>query len=146
MIDFSALAGRYDELRPAGAGWQEVADTTLGMLGQPSRLLDVGCGTGRFTVLAAERLGVRAWGIDPSEEMLAQARRRPGAARVGWKRGEAEHLPFKDGWFDAAHAHLVLHVLRDRDAAYRELARVLQPGGAGGAGDASGRSTSPAST
>jgi ubiquinone/menaquinone biosynthesis C-methylase UbiE len=130
VIDFSALAGRYDELRPAGAGWQEVADASLAMLGQPSRLLDVGCGTGRFTVLAAERLGVRAWGIDPSDEMLAQARRRPGAARVGWKLGEAEHLPFKDGWFDAAHAHLVLHVLRDRDAAYCELARVLQPGGA----------------
>jgi SAM-dependent methyltransferase len=61
--------------------------------------------------------------------MLAQARRREGAGRVGWKLAEAEHLPFKDGWFDAAHAHLVLHVLRDRPAAYRELARVLQPGG-----------------
>ena len=129
MIDFSALAGRYDELRPAGAGWMQVAEESLRMLGQPARLLDVGCGTGRFTVLASRRLGARAWGIDPSEEMLAQARRREGAGRVGWKLAEAEHLPFKDGWFDAAHAHLVLHVLRDPPAAYRELARVLQPGG-----------------
>jgi SAM-dependent methyltransferase len=99
------------------------------MLGQPARLLDVGCGTGRFAVLASQRLGARVWGIDPSDEMLAQARRRAGAARVGWKRAEAEHLPFKDGWFDAAHAHLVLHVLADRAGAYGELARVLQPGG-----------------
>ena len=129
MIDFSALAGRYDELRPAGAGWMEVAEESLRMLGQPARLLDVGCGTGRFTVLASQRLGARSWGIDPSEEMLAQARRREGAGRVGWKLAEAEHLPFKDAWFDAAHAHLVLHVLRDRPAAYRELARVLQPDG-----------------
>ncbi len=129
MIDFSALAGRYDELRPAGAGWMEVAEESLRMLGQPARLLDVGCGTGRFTVLASQRLGARSWGIDPSEEMLAQARRREGAGRVGWKLAEAEHLPFKDGWFDAAHAHLVLHVLRDRPAAHRELARVLQPDG-----------------
>ncbi|MFI5050476.1 MAG: class I SAM-dependent methyltransferase, partial [Gaiellales bacterium] len=129
MIDFSALAGRYDELRPAGAGWMEVAEESLRMLGMPARLLDVGCGTGRFTVLASQRLGARAWGIDPSEEMLAQARRREGAGRVGWKLAEAEHLPFKDGWFDAAHAHLVLHALRDRPAAHRELARVLQPGG-----------------
>ena len=129
MIDFSALAGRYDELRPAGAGWMEVAEESLRMLGQPARLLDVGCGTGRFAVLASERLGARVWGIDPSEEMLAQARRREGAGRVGWKLAEAEHLPFKDGWFDAAHAHLVLHALRDRPAAFRELARMLQPGG-----------------
>ena len=129
MIDFSALAGRYDELRPAGAGWMEVAEQSLQLLGQPARLLDVGCGTGRFAVLASHRLGARVWGIDPSAEMLAQARRREGASRVGWKRAEAEHLPFKDAWFDAAHAHLVLHVLADRGAAYAELARVLQPGG-----------------
>jgi ubiquinone/menaquinone biosynthesis C-methylase UbiE len=129
VIDFSALAGRYDELRPAGAGWMEVAEESLRMLGQPARLLDVGCGTGRYAELASGRLGARVWGIDPSQEMLAQARRREGAGRVGWKLAEAEHLPFKDGWFDAAHAHLVLHALRDRPAAYRELARVLQPGG-----------------
>ena len=107
----------------------EVAEESLRMLGVPARLLDVGCGTGRFTVMASQRLGARAWGIDPSEEMLAQARRGEGAGRVGWKLAEAEHLPFKDGWFDAAHAHLVLHALRDRPAAYRELARVLQRGG-----------------
>jgi SAM-dependent methyltransferase len=61
--------------------------------------------------------------------MLDQARARPGAAAVGWRRARAERLPFRAGWFDAAHAHLVLHLLDDRAAALAELARVLVPGG-----------------
>ncbi len=129
MIDFSALAGRYDRLRPAGQGWQQIADASLELLGSPSRLLDVGCGTGRFAALASARLGGRVWAVDPSEAMLAQARSQPGGARVGWKRAGAERLPFRDGWFDGVHLHLVLHVLDDRPAALAELARVVAPGG-----------------
>jgi SAM-dependent methyltransferase len=127
-MDFAALASRYDELRPAGRAWHELADETLAEIGPAARLLDVGCGTGRFAVLAAERLGARVWGVDPSAEMLAQARAR-GTRRVGWRQAEAERLPFKAGWFDAAHAHLVLHLLDDPEAGLRELARVLSPGG-----------------
>jgi SAM-dependent methyltransferase len=129
VIDFSDLAGRYDTLRPAGEGWQQLADASLELLDRPARLLDVGCGTGRFTVLAAGRLGGRVWGVDPSEAMLAQARAQPGGARVGWKRAAAERLPFRDAWFDGVHLHLVLHVLDDRAAGLTELARVLAPGG-----------------
>jgi SAM-dependent methyltransferase len=60
--------------------------------------------------------------------MLEQARLRGGRG-VGWKQTAAEHLPFKDGWFDAAHAHLVMHVVDDLGAALSETARVLCPGG-----------------
>src|SRR6185437_1162053 len=128
LMDFAALAGGYDELRPAGESWRELAAVELAELGPAARLLDVGCGTGRFAVFAAERLGARVWGVDPSSEMLDQARRR-GARGVGWKQAAAEHLPFKDGWFDAAHAHLVMHVVDDVGAALSEIARVLCPGG-----------------
>ena len=82
-----------------------------------TRLLDVGCGTGRFAVLAADRLGARVWGVDRSAEMLDEAKRRPGARGVGWRRAEAEQLPFRDGWFDGAHSHLVLHLVDDLPAA-----------------------------
>jgi SAM-dependent methyltransferase len=126
---FDALAPDYDRLRPAGEGWEELAGRTLGALHGARRLLDVGCGTGRFAVLASERLGARVWGVDASEEMLLEARRRPGAERVGWRRADAARLPFKAGWFDAAHCHLVLHLVDDRPAAIAELARVLEPGG-----------------
>jgi ubiquinone/menaquinone biosynthesis C-methylase UbiE len=92
-------------------------------------LLDVGCGTGRFAVFAADRLGGRVWGIDPSEDMLARARAQPGARAVGWRRASAESLPFRSGWFDAAHAQLVAHVLSDRRTALAEVRRVLAPHG-----------------
>ncbi len=127
-MDFAALAGGYDELRPAGESWQELAEVELAELGPARRLLDVGCGTGRFAVFAAERLGARVWGVDPSAEMLDQARRRGGRG-VGWKHAAAERLPFKNGWFDAAHAHLVMHLVDDVGAALAEIARVLGTGG-----------------
>ena len=129
MTGFDALAGRYDELRPAGTAWSELTDLTLDMLGPCRRLLDIGCGTGRFAVRAHDSLGGRVWGVDASPEMLEQARRQPGSRAIGWRQGEAEKLPFRDGWFDGAHMHLVVHLLPDRPAALREAARILAPGG-----------------
>jgi SAM-dependent methyltransferase len=73
----------------------------------------------------AER-GAKVWGVDPSEEMLAVAR--AAGKRVGLKRGRAEDLPFKDGWFERAVMRLVVHLV-DRGLALPELARVLAPGG-----------------
>jgi SAM-dependent methyltransferase len=128
-VDYGPLAARYDELRPAGKGWLEVAGLALDALAGATRLLDVGCGTGRFAALAAERLGCRVWGVDASREMLEAARRRTGARGVGWRQAHAERLPFRDGWFDAVHAHLVLHAVSDRRAAIVEMARVCAPGG-----------------
>jgi SAM-dependent methyltransferase len=124
-MDFAPMAARYDELRPASP---DLAEVTLAELEGARRLLDVGCGTGRFAVLAAERLGARVWGIDPSPEMLARARAR-GARGCGWKQATAERLPFKDGWFDAVHAHLVLHLVEDRSQAIAEMLRVLDTAG-----------------
>lgn len=59
--------------------------------------------------------------------MLAVARE-TAATAVGWKRGEAELLPFKSGWFQVAFLRLVVHLV-DRAKALPELRRVLAPGG-----------------
>jgi ubiquinone/menaquinone biosynthesis C-methylase UbiE len=126
---FDRLAASYDRLRPAGEAWTELSERTLASMQGCRRLLDVGCGTGRFAVLAKARLGGRVWGLDPSAEMLREAKARPGAQGIGWKQGAAEHLPFRSAWFDAAHMHLVVHTLADRPAALGELARVLALGG-----------------
>jgi SAM-dependent methyltransferase len=89
-------------------------------------VLDVGCGTGRLAVALAGR-GARVWGVDPSEEMLRQARSN-AAGEAAFKQAGAEALPFKDGWFDRAVLRLVVHLV-DRPQAFREVARVLGPGG-----------------
>jgi SAM-dependent methyltransferase len=88
------------------------------------RVLDIGCGTGRF--LAQLAAIAKAWGVDASPEMLEVARSRAGGA--GLKLGSAEELPFKDGWFERATMWLVAHLL-DRPRAFAEAHRVLSPGG-----------------
>jgi ubiquinone/menaquinone biosynthesis C-methylase UbiE len=124
-LDFDRLAADYDRLRPAGDAWEQLAERTLAGMAGCRRLVDVGCGTGRFAIFARERLGARVWGVDPSAEMLRRARSHPQARGIGWKQGVAERLPFRDGWFDAAHMHLVVHTLTDRGRALAEIARVL---------------------
>ena len=87
-------------------------------------MLDIGCGTGRFLAQLDEV--AKAWGVDPSPQMLEVARSRVGSA--GLKLGSAEELPFKDGWFERATMWLVAHLV-DRPRAFAEAARVLEPGG-----------------
>jgi ubiquinone/menaquinone biosynthesis C-methylase UbiE len=90
-------------------------------------VLDVGCGTGKFARVLAERGLARVWGVDPSAEMLDEARKRVPSS-VGLKVGEAERLPFKEGAFDAAVLWTVVHLI-ERPVAFAELHRVLAPGG-----------------
>jgi SAM-dependent methyltransferase len=87
------------------------------------RVLEVGGGTGRLATALTERAGCRVWLVDPSPEMLAQARRRVPAT-VGLKEGVAEALPFRDGWFERGVAQLSLH-LWNRPRAFAELRRTI---------------------
>ena len=84
------LAGIYDALDPDRSDldvYAAIADE-LGA----RRVLDVGCGTGSFALLLADR-GVEVIGVDPAEESLAVARAKPGADGVRWIHGDATTLP-----------------------------------------------------
>jgi SAM-dependent methyltransferase len=124
------MAERYDDLRASSDQLAEQLEFTIAHgLGAATRLLDVGCGTGALVAAASERLGVRAWGVDASEPMLAKARARRvrGAA---FKLAQADDLPFRAGWFDAVTLRLVVHALGERrPAAFGEARRVLATGG-----------------
>jgi SAM-dependent methyltransferase len=126
--DFDRRAPSYDALRPQDGAWWQRFDALLELLAlRGGRVLDVGCGTGALAAALAERAHARVWGVDPSEEMLAVARARVPRA-VGLRRGRAEELPFRDGWFDAVVLSLVVHLV-DRERAFAEAARVLAPAG-----------------
>jgi SAM-dependent methyltransferase len=124
------MAARYDDLRASQEHLAEQFEFTIAEgLGAATRLLDVGCGTGSLVAAAVERLGVKAWGVDSSKEMLARARGRRvrGAA---FKHAQADDLPFRAGWFDAVTMRLVVHALGDRRRpALAEVRRVLAPEG-----------------
>jgi SAM-dependent methyltransferase len=92
------------------------------------RVLDIGCGDGQITRLAARLDGVaRAVGIDPTWNQIRVAAERGHA--TGFVRAGADGLPFPDGRFDAVVACLVFEHIDAVDAAIAEVARVLAPGG-----------------
>jgi ubiquinone/menaquinone biosynthesis C-methylase UbiE len=122
---FARVAATYDDLRPLDAGWWAVYDALVragDLRGQ--RVLELGCGTGRFAAALAERDYARVWAVDASPEMVALARE--SGATV--KQAEAERLPFKAGWFDRVASRMAVHLF-DRPRAFAEVRRVLAPNG-----------------
>ncbi len=92
----------------------------------PRKVLDVGCGEGRFCRML-RREGVAAIGIDPTSGLLHYARRKdPGGTYL---EAFAEQLPFGDSTFDLVVSYLTLIDIPDYRAAIHEMARVLRPGG-----------------
>jgi SAM-dependent methyltransferase len=92
------------------------------------RILDIGCGEGQITRLAAGLDGVeRAVGVDPTWNQIRVAAGRGGAG--AYVRSAAERLPFADGAFDAVVACLVFEHIDGVDEAIAEVARVLGVGG-----------------
>jgi ubiquinone/menaquinone biosynthesis C-methylase UbiE len=96
---------------------------------QGDRVLDIACGTGVLARTAVDRVGSPGLvtGLDFNEGMLAVARRVED--RVEWKFGQAEDLPFPDNHFDAVGCQFGLMFFDDRQAAIREMVRVLKPAG-----------------
>jgi SAM-dependent methyltransferase len=93
------------------------------------RALDLGCGTGRQTLMLAS-LGARVVALDQSREMLARARAKPGAGGISWVLHRLpDPLPFRDAAFDIVVLSLVAEHVADLATLMTESARVLAPGG-----------------
>lgn len=96
------------------------------------RVLDVACGTGVVTRLAAERVGPSGTlaALDVNPAMLSAARSIPSSgAPIQWYETSAEAMPLPDGAFDVVLCQLGLQFVADKEAALREMRRVLVPGG-----------------
>ena len=107
---------------------------SLGPVNEGETLLDIGCGGGVDTMLAAMLVGPqgRAVGIDFIPEMLERAREnvsRSGLTNVILEQGSGEALPFGDESFDVVISNGVFNLIPDKRRAAKEVFRVLRSGG-----------------
>ncbi|HYC77124.1 MAG TPA: ubiquinone/menaquinone biosynthesis methyltransferase [Planctomycetota bacterium] len=135
---FDRIAEPYDALNRIISGgrdqaWRRRALKEAGVA-HGMRVVDLGCGTGDFARDAAVATGPggRVVGIDLSEGMLAVARRKladAGVSNAEVRIGNAQDTGLPDGWADVVTMGWVLRNVGDRPATYREIRRILRPGG-----------------
>lgn len=130
-IDYDEMAAAYDAGRAKPKawldGWREVLNRYMAGLSGP--VLDLGSGTGIWSLLLAEWFDLDVIGMEPSAGMRSQAVRKRSHARVRYLGGEAEHLPLRDDSCAAAWLSTVIHHIGDLETAVPEVRRVLQPDG-----------------
>jgi SAM-dependent methyltransferase len=107
---------------------------TLGPISEGESVLDIGCGAGVDTLIAAMMVGPegRALGIDVVPEMLERARenlRKTAFDNVTFQQASAEELPFPEGSFDVVISNGVFNLIPDKEKALREVFRVLKSSG-----------------
>jgi SAM-dependent methyltransferase len=108
--------------------------TALAELRPGEVVLDLGSGAGFDVLIAARKVGPegRVIGVDMTPEMLSKARSNAstiGARNVEFRLGEIENLPVADGSVDVVISNCVINLSPDKPRVFREIARVLKPGG-----------------
>ena len=130
--DYGKIAGFYDRGRSLS---EQNMEMWLALLGKHSgatkgaKVLDLGCGTGRFAIPMAEQLGFDMVGADSSPEMLAEAKAKDTVASVRWDVQDAQHLAYPDELFDAVFVSHLLHHVDSPPQVVSECWRVLKSRG-----------------
>jgi ubiquinone/menaquinone biosynthesis C-methylase UbiE len=108
--------------------------TAMAELRPGETVLDLGSGGGIDVLLSARRVGPggKAYGLDMTDEMLALARenqRRAGVENAEFLKGEIENIPLPEASVDVVISNCVINLSADKDRVFREIFRVLKPGG-----------------
>lgn len=130
--DTSDIASIYDEARAMSPeGLRQWLDLLSAHIDRStiSLIIDLGCGTGRFSEPLAARFGVPIIATDPSQTMLDQARHKLATGNVVLLRAAAEVLPFSDSCADVVFMSMVYHHFADPVVVAKECRRVLRDSG-----------------
>lgn len=124
-------AQRWDHIRSTLCGEYVTIQAMESLIPNSLTVTDIGTGTGEL-LLPLARIVNHAIGIDPSTEMMQQAKLKAdqeGINNIEFRTGKMEDLPLQDQEVDAAFAGLVLHHSTDPALALREMSRVVKPNG-----------------
>ena len=130
--DYSIIAGNYDRARAMSPHnielWLDMISTNSNApVG--ARVLDLGCGTGRFAIPLANHLKYQVNGADASEAMLKKAAEKDTAGAVQWDCQNADSLDYDDDIFDIVFMSHLLHHVDNPSEVIKSCARILKPGG-----------------
>jgi ubiquinone/menaquinone biosynthesis C-methylase UbiE len=130
--DKSEVAAVYDQARsfsPEGLQqWLDLLSRDAGLV--PGALVvDLGCGTGRFSEPLAEHLGAHVIGVDPSHKMLDLARQKLRSNRVVLRQASAHSLPLAEASADMVFMSMVFHHLKNSAEVAKECRRILRDSG-----------------
>jgi ubiquinone/menaquinone biosynthesis C-methylase UbiE len=131
-VDYSDIAKYYDRVRITSPDYLKFWSRRIvyhGSINEDSKVLDIGCGTGRFTTMLSRITKAHVYAIEPSEKMLDRAKEKDKERKVIWKTGNSENLPFHDDFFDCVYMTFVFHQIKNRKKAVSEIYRVLNPKG-----------------
>jgi ubiquinone/menaquinone biosynthesis C-methylase UbiE len=134
MVDYdqTSIPESYDRARDHGPEvlrlWMEAIAERIGER-RPRRILDLGCGTGRFSQGLSDYFDADVVGVDPSKKMLARAVEKNGNTRVSYVEGAAEAIPLDAASVDMVFTSMTFHHFVDRAQTARECRRVLQRDG-----------------
>src|SRR5512136_730128 len=126
--DYSKIAPLYDKGRVLSEQNIELwldAVARLSKAPEGARLLDIGCGTGRFAMPLAEKLHFKVTGADFSKEMLDKAREKDIGGLIIWDKQDAQNLTYPDNAFDIVFMSHLLHHCDNPEKVIRECFRVL---------------------
>jgi ubiquinone/menaquinone biosynthesis C-methylase UbiE len=130
--DSTDIPAGYDRGRDHGPEnlqlWMKVVASCVGAE-RLNRILDLGCGTGRYSESLAAHFDAEVVGVDPSEKMLDQARTKLRDNRVRYETGCGEAIPLPDDSVDLIFMSMSFHHFHDPMLAARECRRVLRDGG-----------------
>jgi ubiquinone/menaquinone biosynthesis C-methylase UbiE len=131
--DATEIAATYDRGRDHGRDflnlWMEVVSSHVKDQ-NIKKILDLGCGTGRFTAALRKHFDADVIGIDPSRKMLAQAEAKQQDHRIRFELGRGESIPLDDNCVDLIFMSMIFHHFADPTLAARECRRVLRTQGA----------------
>ena len=126
--DYSSIAEHFDRVRTEPGSLIPLI-VKYGKINSSSRVLDVGCGTGRFLTKLLSITNCSLFGVEPSLEMLREAVLKDPSQNITWIQGDGQDLPFSNEVFDCVYMTFVLHHIERKELALQEIYRVLKKSG-----------------